>query len=573
MVILPVFFLFLSALSGGVVTSAGNIVASATGGIGTFAGSIAKVTGDTHYMKRREDKKRDLKANQGGIKEGFKAGGEAVAHGFTSGFTGLIRKPFEEGQKSGMVGFVKGVGQGLVGVAVKPVLGISDGISTLAQGMNQSLATSHQHLRPPRAFYLRDNIDARHVLVPLDLFAAHAQNFITRRSIKKDYKDNYLCSVVLGFSQIQSEDDLIGMVLSEKYLFVLNAKYHTTWEIPVPSISFLTLLKENGKYGIRFVIYEHSGELSQQAIQFASKYAAVTGYDTFYRFRYAFGKPDEMLPTKELIPIIEGGNLQGEGDGGEGGGNFEDEKSPSLKGGSKGSSLKGSPPGVSPTGSDKENYGKGRTGSLASLRTNSGSTTGASTLSYEFGSANKNEFKLNKVENVADSEFNNRYAYMLKQYKVTLPVAAEDQYTYHKLLDDLLWRVISNWTINHDSLLNPSRCCGCLILNYSEVEIQILETTLNEGLNMAVFGIGSGYDTVAKAIQPGGGAAIAFATGKRPNLLSGEHVKMVLKTTAFKTMISTRENRSVCEQVSGFESSFLEKSRKDWWAKYVIVVK
>jgi hypothetical protein len=94
-----------------------------------------------------------------------------------------------------------------------------------------------------------------------------------------------------------------------------------------------------------------------------------------------------------------------------------------------------------------------------------------------------------------------------------------------------------------------------------------------EGLDMAIFGIGSGYDHVAKAIQPGGGAAIAFATGKRPTILSAEHVKMTLKTTAFKTMVSTRENRSVCEQVSGFESSFLEKSRKDWFAKYVIIVK
>jgi hypothetical protein len=54
--------------------------------------------------------------------------------------------------------------------------------------------------------------------------------------------------------------------------------------------------------------------------------------------------------------------------------------------------------------------------------------------------------------------------------------------------------------------------------------------------------------------------------------MSKEHVKFDVATTAFEAMMATRENRSECTPQAGYHAPFLEKSRTDWWAKYVIVV-
>jgi len=69
------------------------------------------------------------------LKSGVIAAGESVFNGFASGIAGLVKKPYEEGKKTGALGFVKGVGLGLAGVVAKPVAGITDGISTVTQSI------------------------------------------------------------------------------------------------------------------------------------------------------------------------------------------------------------------------------------------------------------------------------------------------------------------------------------------------------------------------------------------------------------------------------------------------------
>ena len=42
---------------------------------------------------------------------GVRAGSESLMSGFKSGFAGLMTRPFEEGKKSGALGFVRGIGE------------------------------------------------------------------------------------------------------------------------------------------------------------------------------------------------------------------------------------------------------------------------------------------------------------------------------------------------------------------------------------------------------------------------------------------------------------------------------
>ena len=144
----------LHGVASGVLGSAASVVGTATGGMSQMAEGVAKVTNDEKYMRKREEKQRQVKASQGGALIGMKTGGESFVTGVTSGLTGLVTKPYEEGKKSGALGVVKGMGYGLLGVATKPIMGVTDGISNMATGFSQQLQDPSKistYARPQRA--------------------------------------------------------------------------------------------------------------------------------------------------------------------------------------------------------------------------------------------------------------------------------------------------------------------------------------------------------------------------------------------------------------------------------------
>ena len=65
--------------------------------------------------------------------DGILDGSDSIISGVTSGMSGLVTKPFEEARKSGVKGFFRGVGLGLIGAAVKPVMGFTDGLTSVAR--------------------------------------------------------------------------------------------------------------------------------------------------------------------------------------------------------------------------------------------------------------------------------------------------------------------------------------------------------------------------------------------------------------------------------------------------------
>ena len=85
--------------------------------------------------------------------DGLIDGSESVISGIASGMSGLVTKPFEEARKSGVQGFFRGVGLGLIGAAVKPVMGLTDGLTSLASGISKSVGETsvYVQVRPSRA--------------------------------------------------------------------------------------------------------------------------------------------------------------------------------------------------------------------------------------------------------------------------------------------------------------------------------------------------------------------------------------------------------------------------------------
>jgi len=74
-----------------------------------------------------------------------------------------VTKPIQGAQRGGLDGFVKGIAAGAVGLIVKPVVGVADGIRAATEGIKNTTnvrESSAVRQRPPRTFGLRGELRA-----------------------------------------------------------------------------------------------------------------------------------------------------------------------------------------------------------------------------------------------------------------------------------------------------------------------------------------------------------------------------------------------------------------------------
>jgi vacuolar protein sorting-associated protein 13A/C len=105
------------------------------------------LTFDDEYIEERQRLQR---------KRGFMIGVYSLGAGFVQGITGVMMAPIRGAQRDGIVGFVKGVGKGALGVVVKPVIGVLDFASqsfgTIERYADEHGELMHQCVRYPRFF-------------------------------------------------------------------------------------------------------------------------------------------------------------------------------------------------------------------------------------------------------------------------------------------------------------------------------------------------------------------------------------------------------------------------------------
>ena len=184
----------------GAITSTAAIIGSASKGV---AKGVGAVSGDREFVRQREEKRRANTASSGGVLSGIKAGGESVFSGFSSGITGLVTRPFQEGKKGGALGFVMGIGLGVAGVVTKPILGVTDGLASLVHGISNQVSDAIviQPARPPRAFNRSASDVADKVLVPLDLASAFAQEHVLKAARRGAYSDRFMSHTAVDGSR------------------------------------------------------------------------------------------------------------------------------------------------------------------------------------------------------------------------------------------------------------------------------------------------------------------------------------------------------------------------------------
>jgi len=78
-----------------------------------------------------------------GVIDGVWQGMKELGRNFWSGFSGIAVLPYRIGKRQGALGVMKGIGQGLLGLPLKPVSGVFDFFSKTFEGVLQSLGRGY----------------------------------------------------------------------------------------------------------------------------------------------------------------------------------------------------------------------------------------------------------------------------------------------------------------------------------------------------------------------------------------------------------------------------------------------
>ena len=176
----------------------GGIADSASMLTETFSKNMAVLTLDRRYAQRR-DMARSNQNDHLNFVEGLESGVAQLVRGVIEGVTGVVKAPIRGAEKNGFEGFAKGIGKGLLGLLVKPMIGLSDAATDVMIGVRGSVDAGRQsgrgtykmpQLRPRRTMYGGDRI-----LRVYSLADAAASTLMLRTNLAGD---NYLSHVDMG---------------------------------------------------------------------------------------------------------------------------------------------------------------------------------------------------------------------------------------------------------------------------------------------------------------------------------------------------------------------------------------
>ena len=224
-------------LVGGVLSSSAAIVSTASQGISQ---GMVFMSGDNEEFaqQRIESRRKAQEAARAGVYTGLKRGAYSVGKGFAAGFTGIITRPFQGAVQKGTYGFLTGVGKGVIGVAVNPVLGVTDGLNSVAQTIyyNSSDNKALKLRRPPRTLDCilvpinspvssksqvtrMSEVRSYFLLTPIDMLAINAQSYVRTLAAKINEFDYFVGYLLLASDQKHHHVDHGSVILTCNYLY------------------------------------------------------------------------------------------------------------------------------------------------------------------------------------------------------------------------------------------------------------------------------------------------------------------------------------------------------------------
>ena len=205
---------------------------------------------------RAEKHKRAADAAREGVLSSLLEGGGSLVSGLASGVTGLFSRPIEGALKSGPSGFVRGIGIGVVGAAVGPVLGVTDGLNSVAQTLliQSAEGTLRSQIRPVRTLDCATEgfewsptyplIGGLLVLTPIDPLAVRAQAAVQLRAKKNGENDAFVgfCSLEKKSTRTSIYDNKINSIISPSSFNTILSLSKTKIPAVILSTRYLFLL-------------------------------------------------------------------------------------------------------------------------------------------------------------------------------------------------------------------------------------------------------------------------------------------------------------------------------------------
>lgn len=168
---------FLTGLSKGGKSLASRTIGGTSAQISKVASGLGKgvsmLTLDSEFQRSRTSR-RMKKTNT--LSEGFYVGTRELGKSIMDGITGVVASPYQGWKEDGTAGAVQGLGKGIIGLALKPAVGVFDLASRATEGIRNTAFGSESgdregifRTRIPRAF------GRASLLLPYELTEAAAQ--------------------------------------------------------------------------------------------------------------------------------------------------------------------------------------------------------------------------------------------------------------------------------------------------------------------------------------------------------------------------------------------------------------
>ena len=419
----------------------------------------------------------------------------------------------EEARKSGAKGFVKGVGLGILGAVVKPIMGVTDAVTGVATGISNQVANEavFMQVRPVRAMVRGEHDHSILIIAPMNVKAAYAQEFVMKRAKAQHYDDAFLNYLVIN----NKTDEAI--ILSETYIYW--RKERSLWGRTWANVSHVLFFGEAVGINLYSSKSSNSDGESRSSIMTAddsivtipcgSKEKALRVYETLTRNSFRMGNPANVIPPN----IVQ-----------------------------------------------QEAWLTDKDFRMAAMAERGRSCTLDNKLDgYLFGSHNRP---------LPSRGLSSSKSSALKQ---ALRAELEKPLTSWASLDMKVWNFICQWDDSHRGI-QASRVCMLTIINRSDSPVQIARINMDYGKEIALFGtLATGYEAESRCVMPGG-AVVVFSCGYHPSPIEVGHVKTLIDCPSFTATVATTQRESACESKSGFQVGFLEKCVSEWYAKYCLCI-
>jgi len=199
---------------------------------GSFAKGLAAATLDKQFQDRRRITRARNRPKH--ALYGVTAGANSLFTSVASGVGGLARKPLEGAEQEGPLGFLKGVGKGVIGLATKPAIGVLDLASNVSEGIrNTTTVFDGSELDRVR---LTRYIPTDGVIRPYSQREALGQFWLKQVDNGKYFDEQYIAHLELP------REDMVVMVTYSRILLIRSRRLSSEWDVPLRDVQ--TIAKE-----------------------------------------------------------------------------------------------------------------------------------------------------------------------------------------------------------------------------------------------------------------------------------------------------------------------------------------